>query len=316
MQRRVLIFLTLLAFASTFACISLYADKAAAQTDLNCTDFTYQEDAQAEYNRDRSDPNNLDSDNDSIACEELPSRGNSTTTGTSTTGTSTTTGTTTGTTGTTTGMSTTGTTLTTGTTGTGRMTGTTTGTTGTTTGTTGTTTDTSTTGTTRTTALPEPGSSERCANPTEIATFAGQEQGRTESFEVPSDVMRIRYVIERRDKEPGGNLLVDVVKEGESFPSDFFLTDIVTRPSSGSEILLLDQPGTYFLKIHPAVSYRIAVDACEGNSTSRRDNVIRNSIPRDPLPNTGGLPLLVPAAAVLALLISGATIGLLVVRTQ
>jgi hypothetical protein len=123
--------------------------------------------------------------------------------------------------------------------------------------------------------------------------------------------MRIRYFIEPRDTEPGGNLLVDVVKEGESFPSDFFLTDIVTRPSSGSEILLLDQPGTYFLKIHPAVSYQIAVDACEGDSTSRTDRVIRDTIPNGrELPNTGGPSGLVPALAMLALLINGTAIGL------
>jgi hypothetical protein len=40
---------------------------------LNCTDFTTQEQAQAVFNRDRSDPNNLDGDNDGIACENLPS---------------------------------------------------------------------------------------------------------------------------------------------------------------------------------------------------------------------------------------------------
>ncbi len=56
MQRRVLIFLTLLAFASTFACISVYADKAAAQTDLNCSSFATQEEAQAELDRDPSAP--------------------------------------------------------------------------------------------------------------------------------------------------------------------------------------------------------------------------------------------------------------------
>ena len=144
MQTRVLSFFLLLAFASTFACISISPDKAAAQDTLNCTDFTYQEDAQAEYNRDPSDPNNLDADNDGIACEDLPSRGNGTTTTTgTTTGTSTTTGTTTGTTGTTgttTGTSTTSTTSTTTGTRRGTTTGTsttgTTGTTGTTTGTT------------------------------------------------------------------------------------------------------------------------------------------------------------------------------------
>jgi hypothetical protein len=85
--------LTFLMFASTFACISIYAEKAAAQDVLNCFDFGTQEEAQAELNRDPSDPNNLDDDNDGIACEDLPSGAG--TTGTSTTGT---TGTTTGTT--------------------------------------------------------------------------------------------------------------------------------------------------------------------------------------------------------------------------
>jgi hypothetical protein len=42
--------------------------------DKNCSDFTYQEDAQAVFNQDPSDPNGLDSDGDGIACEKLPHR--------------------------------------------------------------------------------------------------------------------------------------------------------------------------------------------------------------------------------------------------
>jgi hypothetical protein len=45
-----------------------------AQTDLDCSDFAFQEDAQAEFNRDPSDPFRLDADDDGIACEVLPHR--------------------------------------------------------------------------------------------------------------------------------------------------------------------------------------------------------------------------------------------------
>src|SRR3954469_20084001 len=50
---------------------------AAAQT-RSCADFTAQEDAQAVYDQDRSDPDNLDSDGDGVACETLPRRAEST----------------------------------------------------------------------------------------------------------------------------------------------------------------------------------------------------------------------------------------------
>jgi hypothetical protein len=45
-----------------------------ARTDLDCSDFAFQEDAQAEFNRDPSDPFRLDADSDGIACEVLPHR--------------------------------------------------------------------------------------------------------------------------------------------------------------------------------------------------------------------------------------------------
>jgi hypothetical protein len=48
-----------------------------AQGDLDCADFVYQEDAQAQFDLDRTDPDRLDEDrgsDDSIACEALPRR--------------------------------------------------------------------------------------------------------------------------------------------------------------------------------------------------------------------------------------------------
>lgn len=57
--------------------------------DLNCSDFTYQEDAQAELNNDPSDPYRLDGDHDGIACETLPHRGTTTQASTTTEDTST-----------------------------------------------------------------------------------------------------------------------------------------------------------------------------------------------------------------------------------
>ena len=59
------------------------AGLAHAQPDLDCRDFAFQEDAQAELNRDPSDPHRLDEDqgpDDGIACETLPRRSTTSTT--------------------------------------------------------------------------------------------------------------------------------------------------------------------------------------------------------------------------------------------
>ncbi|GAA2765573.1 hypothetical protein GCM10010103_46140 [Streptomyces paradoxus] len=57
------------------AAIVPLADPAHARQDLDCSDFAFQEDAQAAFEADRRDPHRLDEDegpDDGIACESLP----------------------------------------------------------------------------------------------------------------------------------------------------------------------------------------------------------------------------------------------------
>ena len=53
-------------------CSLLLAGSATAQEQYDCGDFDSQQEAQAELNRDPSDPNNLDADNEGIACDTYP----------------------------------------------------------------------------------------------------------------------------------------------------------------------------------------------------------------------------------------------------
>lgn len=51
------------------------ASPALASNTLNCSDFEYQEEAQAVYDQDTSDPNRLDEGGEEgVACEDLPQR--------------------------------------------------------------------------------------------------------------------------------------------------------------------------------------------------------------------------------------------------
>jgi hypothetical protein len=150
--------------------------------------------------------------------------------------------------------------------------------------------------------LPGAGAVEGCANPVEVATFSGSETQRTAAFEVPADVMRIRYFIEPTS-EFGGWLDIDVLKVNEEFFFDFVSTEVATEPSAGSENILLEDPGLYFLELRP---FDVARPPGPGG-----EKII--DIPKqDKLVDTGGPPLLLAGAALLCL--AGAGIVMRVLR--
>jgi hypothetical protein len=56
---------------AALAVLLVLAAPAFAQADLDCDDFDTQPEAQAELERDPSDPHSLDGDDDGVACESL-----------------------------------------------------------------------------------------------------------------------------------------------------------------------------------------------------------------------------------------------------
>lgn len=66
-MRRLLLLLATLAMAMLVA-----SPAAVGQQDLDCKDFASQADAQAELRSNPSDPNNLDAEDDGVACETYP----------------------------------------------------------------------------------------------------------------------------------------------------------------------------------------------------------------------------------------------------
>jgi hypothetical protein len=238
---------------------------------------------------------------------------------------------------------TTTTTTTTGTTGTSTTGTTTTGTTTTGTTTTGTTTTgtttTRTTGTSTTPAVDElaPGPDAECPGAQVVNTTTGTGPKQSPPFRITGERFRISIENDATSRDP--------TLSGVSVWVNKANGDIVTNfsqegPGTDSSIINAG-PGDFFIETNPAnASYTVVVEDCidtqgnppvdttsgtsganttgaattRGNTTSATDKVIRDTIPvGQQLPNTGGLPGLVPVVALLALLINGAAIGLLFV---
>src|SRR5215203_2180783 len=256
--------------------------------------------------------------------------------------------TTTGTTGTTTGTTTTGTTTGTSTTGTtGTTTGRTTGTTGTTTGTrtTGTTTGTADT-TSNNEVCQNPQEVLTVGPTTENTRTPFRTTGNV--FRVSYDVaFNDRQAFNAADIDIEDRFgLVDFVNLSEDETNSFIVTE---GAGSYDLVVQIDPPNgaTYTVTVEDCGGTTTGTtdttgtstgttgaptsttsgnttgatsgastsgSATTGDSSKAKKDVIRDTIPEGrELPNTGGLSFLVPAVALLALLISGAAIGLLFV---
>lgn len=169
--------------------------------------------------------------------------------------------------------------------------------------------------------LPSPEPSDGCANPTEVASFQGTETRRSDPFDVAGDVLRIRFTYISTDPEDDSENLVIRILEP---PNNFVDSRIVFEPSSGTQNVLLDSPGQYFVEIEGEdVSYEVAIDDCgsvDGSAPGPPENpgggekiIMPPGLEGKKLADTGGLVLLLPLSAVV---MGAGLLGFAVVRRR
>jgi hypothetical protein len=145
-----------------------------------------------------------------------------------------------------------------------------------------------------------PGPDEGCENPQEVTSFTGTENQRTDPFEITGETFRLRYETAPEGADPFlPTVEVDVLNAQGQPTGEGFLA---FEGEDGTENVLAG-PGTFRLEIRAEdASYRITVEDCtetaqepppddQPGDVDDPDDVVDDSIPDKPLPNTGGVPL-------------------------
>ena len=153
------------------------------------------------------------------------------------------------------------------------------------------------------------GTTAGCPNPVTVEEFSGTEDRRTPEFEITGTAFRLTWdIVDIIDPNGSPSLEADVL-DGSGRPiGEGFLA----FEGDGSENIL-EGPGTFSLEIRASdVRYEIVVEDCTGTSQDgdttmgpptlqpsptlgprRKRDVIRETIPKKPLPPTGGLSVYV-----------------------
>ena len=164
---------------------------------------------------------------------------------------------------------------------------------GTTSGTTGGTTDEGTTGG-RTGGANCPGAE------TVLDNFTGSGDQQTETFDITGESFRVTFDVTNSTDDDEAVLFFNITVNEDN--GDF--VDTISQEGEGADSSIVNQaPGTFFLDVSAInVDYTITVEDCTGEDTqgggttdntggdgdANDDGVIDNTIPRKPLPDTGG----------------------------
>lgn len=168
---------------------------------------------------------------------------------------------------------------------------------------------------------PNAGTGGACANPREVVSIGPETDNSGTEFRTTADTFRVSYDV--TFTEPGASRLVDIEVEDRF---GLVESETVERSVSGA-FLVPEGPGAFELVVdvepENAATYTIVIEDCieadggnaddntngdTGSSDVPDDSVVAGTTPDKPLPNTGGPPLLAPAALGLASAAVGASV--------